>query len=274
MRVFINQQLYPGEFLLHKKYAQSEMLLELVWTHSNIVAEIAVSLMDSDFFDTTELAREYVIQAALLFDIGVYLCDGYEWMPGQEPTGRPYVQHGVVGAWVLGQEGYSPEVVQVAHSHSGVGLTAADVRNFGLQLPEADYLPYTPLQLLITYASKFHSKAPKFKNRDDIMASLQRYGQEKVARFQELETQFGQPKLEKIMAKYGQWHQSFNFQIQQVQQASQTSTTLNLNSAGVAETPDTTASNSQPTLEISPLPTGAAVAGMPSTGLSAGQTGQ
>lgn len=275
MRLFINQQLYPGDFLLHKKYAKSEMLLELVWTHSNIVAEIALQLVESGKFDTTELPREFVLQAGLLFEVGAYICDGFEWMPGQEPTGRPYIQHGIMGAWILEQEGYSPQIIQAAHSHTGVGLTAADVRNFGLQLPEADYLPFTPLQLLLTYATKFHSKAPKFKTRDDIIESLKKYGPEKIHRFEELEAQFGQPDLTKIQEKYAQWHQGFQFQIQQLQSgesALQTAESL-LNSAGVAavsETPATTDS----TIEITPLPTGAATPGMLHTEASAAPADQ
>lgn len=282
MRIFVNQQLYPGEFLLHKKYAKSEMLLELVWTHSNIVADIAQVLLDSGYFDTSQYQREFVIQAALLMDIGTYLCDGFEWMPGQEPAGRPYIQHGVVGAWVLNQEGYSPEIVQVAHSHTGVGLSADDVRNFGLQLPEADYLPFTPLQLIITYASKFHSKAPKFKTREDIVNALSRYGQEKVRRFEELEVQFGQPDLSKVIAKYGQWHQSFQYQIKQVQEAdlSVQNQTAMLNSAGIASGTaqgggaEATQASAQPQFEISSLPVGAATPDRLRTAASGSLPGQ
>jgi uncharacterized protein len=247
MRNFINQQLYPGEFLLHQKYAKSEMLLELVWTHCNIVVDIALDLLDNQEFDKSGLPREYVIQAGLLFDIGVYLCGGYEWMPGQEPADRPYVQHGVVGAWILQQEGYAPQIIQVAHSHAGVGISHDDIRNYGLQLPEADYLPYTMLQMLLAYASKFHSKTPKFKDRNMITASLSRFGKQKVERFEELEAMFGTPNLEKLEAKYQGWHQSFLQQIQQIQQANTTqpTSTAILNSAGIPKQPTASAAATQ-----------------------------
>lgn len=240
VRTFINQQLYPGEFLLHKKYAQSELILDLVWTHSNIVADIALHLLDKHDFDKTECPREFVIQAALLMDIGVYMVEGYEWMPGHQPNTKPYIQHGVIGAYILQQEGYSPQVVQVAHSHPGVGVTAQDVRNYGLDLPEADYIPRTQLEKLISYASKFHSKSPAFKKAEEIKQSLQKYGQDKVKRFEEWEQEFGKLDLTEIIEKYRQWHQSFRFQMEQImKQATQAQGTIgpNLNSAGIAGPP-------------------------------------
>lgn len=234
MKTFINQDLYPGEFLLHKKYAQSEMLLDLVWTHCNIIADIALQILDKHDFDKHDLTREFVIQAGLLMDIGVYMCDGYEWMPGQSPSAKPYIQHGVIGAWILQQEGYSTQIVQVSHAHSGVGVTAEDVKNFGLDLPEADYVPRSQLQKLITYSSKFHSKMPKFKTMDDINASLMKFGTQKVERFDELVTEFGEPDLTDIMAKYEPWHKGFKYQVGQLM-SGQGSTGPNLNSAGIAK---------------------------------------
>lgn len=236
MKTFINQDLYPGEFLLHKKYAKSEMLLDLVWTHSNIIADIAIHILDKHDFNQNDLTREFVIQSALLMDIGVYMCGGYEWMPGQPPSDKPYIQHGIIGAWILQQEGYSPQVIQVAHSHSGVGVSAQDVRNFGLDLPEADYVPRSQLQKLITYSSKFHSKAPKFKDLEDIKESLMKFGKEKIERFDELVAEFGEPNLEEIIAKYEPWHKGFTYQRDQLTSGQgATQAGPDLNSAGIAQ---------------------------------------
>lgn len=235
MKTFINQDLYPGEFLLHQKYAQSEMLLELVWTHSNIIADIALLILEKHEFNKIELTREYVIQAALLMEVGVYLCGGYEWMPGQPPSDKPYIQHGVIGAWILEQEGYSPQIIQVAHSHSGVGVTAEDVRNFGLDLPEADYVPRSQLQKLMAYSAKYHSKAPKFKTTQDIKNSLMKFGQQKIEKFDEWQQEFGEPDLTELIAKYDAWHKGFIYQIQQLTPGSASIPTPKLNSAGIAQ---------------------------------------
>lgn len=229
---FINQDLYPGEFALHQKYAKSEMLLNLVWTHSIIIAEITQSLLDSGKFDTNELPRDLVTQAALLFDIGVYICGGFEFLPGQPPSDKPYIQHTIAGAWILRKEGYTPPVVQVAYVHTGVGITSQDIVNYGLQLPMDEYMPRTEMQKLITYTSKFHSKAPKFKTVDMIIEALDRHGHEKVERFKELQEQFGLPEIEPIAQKYDEWQKWFQFELGQLKQ--QPSTAM-LNTAGIAQ---------------------------------------
>lgn len=230
MRQYINQQLYPGEFLLHQKYCHSEMLLDLVWTHSNVVTDIAMQLYEAGKFDTSNLPREYVIQAGLLFEIGMYGCQGFEHFPGQPPMTRPYVQHGIIGAWILHREGYSPQVIQVAHAHMGVGISSQDITSYGVNLPSADYLAFTKLQQLIMYAAKFHSKAPSFKNREEIITGLERYGKEKTKIFEDFEKTFGEPNLSEVVEKYKQWHQGMEYQIQQLTG----STSLNQPAAGPA----------------------------------------
>lgn len=231
MSNFINQTTYPGEFLLHKKYAATETILDLMWTHSNIIADVSLFLLDHYEFDKSELKREVVIQAALLHEIGTYACGGFEWIPGQPPTARPYIQHGVVGAWILQQEGYINPVVQAAFCHIGMGLTAEDVRTHGLQLPETDMFPQTTLQRFMTYASKFHSKAPKFRTSEEIKESLATFSQEKVDYFIELEKEFGIVDIAPIQEKYSAWEKSFTFRVQQL---TKNQSGLNLNPAGIA----------------------------------------
>jgi len=230
MPIFINQNVYPGEFLLHKKFAATDTVLDLIWTHSNVIVDVSLYLLDHFEFDKTELVREVVIQAALLHEIGVYACDGFEWVPGQPPTNRPYIQHGVVGAWILQQEGYSPPVVQAAFCHIGMGLTAEDIRSHGLELPETDMMPQTMLQKFMTYASKFHSKTPQFRSNQEIQDSLAKFSPEKVQMFESLEKMFGVPDLSIIKQKYGEWEKGFSFKVQQL---SNTQRTISFNPAGI-----------------------------------------
>ncbi len=234
MALYINQNLYPGEFLLHKKYAATELLLDLLWTHSNIIADVALDLLDNHEFDKNDLPRELVIQAALLHEIGVYACTGFEWIPNQPPSTKPYIQHGIIGAWILQQEGYAAPVVQAAYCHIGVGLTAEDIRSHGLDMPEQDFLPQTSLQRFMTYASKFHSKTPKFRTSEQIKEQLRHFSNEKVAAFEELEQVYGVPNLEKIQQQYTSWHNSFAFRIQEIGKVSKT---INLNPAGISSAP-------------------------------------
>jgi uncharacterized protein len=232
MPSYVNQNLYPGEFLLHKKYATSDMLLELIWTHSNIVMEIALAILDRNTFDKTELRRELVMQAALLHDIGVYHCGGFEWIPHQPPQTRPYIQHEILGAWILHQEGYAAPIIQTAFSHTGVGLTGEDIRHNGLDLPERDYVPQTTFQKFMTYASKFHSKTPTFRTSDQIKEELYPQGQEKVDLFTELENTFGRPVITDIQEKYQSWEKNFSLRVAEL---TKTQSPLNLNASGIAK---------------------------------------
>ncbi len=213
MPIYINQNLYPGEFLLHKKYAATEMVLDLIWTHCNIIAEIALYLLDTYDFDKTELQRDYVLQACLLHDIGTYACSGFEWIPNQPPSEHPYIQHGIIGAWILQKEGYSPKIIQVAHCHIGVGLTVEDIRSHAINLPEQDFIPQTELQRFITYVSKFHSKTPNFRTNEQIKESLRKFSEEKAQIFTQLEQTYGIPDIAQFERKYDEWHKNFAFRV-------------------------------------------------------------
>ena len=50
---YVNFDKYPNEFALHKKYAQSPLILDLVWTHCNIIADVALGLLKNGKFDTS-----------------------------------------------------------------------------------------------------------------------------------------------------------------------------------------------------------------------------
>jgi len=228
---FVNQDAYLTEFNVHKKYASSELILDLVWTHCNIVADICLNLIQKNNLSNAEYHPGVVVQAALLHDIGVYVCDGYEWLTNQPPFNKPYVQHTLAGAWILKEEGFSADVIQAAHVHAGVGITVDDISKFGLQLPEGDYVPTTPVQRLVTYSAKFHSKAPKFKTVEEIDESLKRYGNEKNKIFKQFVGEYGHPELESIIKKYDTWHQGFAYETSQL---TNLTTAPNLNSAGIA----------------------------------------
>lgn len=214
----IGDSQFPTELALHRKYAQSELLLNLVWTHSYIVMEIALQLLDSGRFPTQDIPRNALIQACLMFDVGTYLCDGFEFIPGQMPTGKPYSQHIITGAWLLHREGYPPSIVQAALTHAKVGFTEQDVQLYALPLPPADYSPHTAFLQLISYATKFHSKTPKFRTVAEITQALQHYGTEKVQTFQDWVNYFGEPQLTNLEAKHREWHLSMKYQLEQLRQ--------------------------------------------------------
>jgi len=227
----INQDLHPAEFVVHKKYAQSHTLLELVWTHCNAVTDIALGLYDSGKFDVSGLSREYLTKATLLHDIGTYACQGFEWIPDQPPQERPYIQHCIIGAWMLQQEAYNYYIVQAARNHTGVGLTTEDIEKYGLDLPVDNYIPGSLVEQLVSYAAKYHSKAPKFKTTEQIIESLKRFDGDKVERFHEFQKYFGEVVIDGIREQYEAWHNNFKYRVQSLKENQMT---VDLNSAGIA----------------------------------------
>lgn len=229
---YVNYDLYPLEFGLHQKYARVPLLLDLVWTHCHITSEIALQLYDRETFDTSHLDRNLLVQACLLHDVGVYLSGGFEWIPEVNPCDCTYSTHTLIGAWILQQEQFHPLVVQSAFTHTGVGLTPDDIQQFAMHLPSADYTPTNPFTELVAYASKFHSKAPHFKDPDHIKETLSKYGAEKTKRFENWELKFGIPDLAPLEETYHEWHERIKSQIEQLgtHQLAQT----NLNPAGIS----------------------------------------
>ena len=73
--------------------------------------------------------------------------------------------------------------------YDGVGISAADVRQFKLPLPVRDMLPITIEEKIICYADKFYSKNGNGKKAAEktvgnIVSNLKRYGPDKIKRFQ------------------------------------------------------------------------------------------
>ena len=206
------QQEYPQEYLAHQNTALSPLMLELVWTHSAIVLDIVKDILTR--VRLTETTKEEAFQAALLHDIGTYLCAGFEWVPQQPPSQYPYIQHGFIGESILLKYSCSEKIARTASHHSGVGFSRGEIRQFGLLLPDQDVYPETELEKLITFASKFHSKIPKMRNVEQINQSLKKLGQHKVFGFQKLLKMFGgPPDMEKISQKYDSWQVRFTNQV-------------------------------------------------------------
>lgn len=205
---YFYQDQFPAELALHQKYALSPTLFELVWTHCCITADAALQLIHNQLFDTSQIDQVTVLKACLLHDIGVYGCQGFEWVPGQQPSDKPYIQHVVVGAWVLQKEGYPSEIVQAALTHTATGITRDDITRLGIPLPPGDdYMPASLTTELVTYSSKFHTKQPpKFLSAEEAVKELEVYGPEHVKQFGKWYEQFGPVNLEPLKEKYQPWH--------------------------------------------------------------------
>jgi uncharacterized protein len=183
---------------LHEKHSPSPEAFELVYTHCEIVCDIAEQLLSRS---APGLNAELVRAGSLLHDIGVYrLYDA----GGQLDHSR-YVQHGLLGHELLSGEGFPEVIARFCSHHTGVGLRCDDVRNQRLPLPVADYLAESGEELLVMYADKFHSKTepPVFVAAASYAASIRHFGEEKRAVFEGMYERFGNPDLALLTARYG-----------------------------------------------------------------------
>ena len=139
-------------------------------THSTLVTKRAVRICD--LHPELSLDRQFVIEAAMLHDIGIFKCDA----PGIYCFGsEPYLIHGRIGAELLRAEGFPKHA----------SITKEEIIKLNLPLPHQDFLPETMEEKVICYADKFYSKThPEVeKTIEQAERSLKRFGEDGVERF-------------------------------------------------------------------------------------------
>ena len=159
--------------IIERFYDPQTPLYEVLVTHSRQVAE-------------------FVHEAAMLHDIGIIKvnapsihCEGTE----------PYICHGIMGRKMLDRLGLFRHAM-VCERHTGAGLSLNDIVSQQLPLPHRDMLPLSIEEKLVCYADKFFSKThlgdpPKTMER--VRGQMLRFGDESLARFNEMATLFGAP---------------------------------------------------------------------------------
>ncbi len=185
---------------LHRKYAPTDSVFDLVFTHCQIVSEIAAQLAETS---GANVDIELVKVGCLMHDIGVYpLFD----KNGVEKDTSKYITHGVRGEEILQNEGFAKELCRFASHHTGAGITKKQIEENNLPLPHDDYLADTPEEELVMYADKFHSKIepPVFNSHKFYTGYVARFGVEAEKSFARLTEKFGKPDLGLLMSKYGQ----------------------------------------------------------------------
>ena len=212
-------------FDLHASLAPSQFLLNLVWTHSKIVAAIvfALSLRSRERkeegvdisvmrfgarsasglkgvsaslprFRPLERQPNIVLSVAgaLVHDVGAYKVskDGFSFDDS-------YLFHGLYGYLELHKAGFGEEMALFARNHTGSGITRREVIKENLLLPPQDYLPLTVEQKVVAYADCFHTKSnpPAFVSFEEAEKRIARFGKGPKDRFEEMEAQFGRVDL-------------------------------------------------------------------------------
>jgi uncharacterized protein len=192
---------------LHKKYTPHECAFAVVYSHCQIVAEIAAELIAQK---QLQLDSNLIHVAALLHDIGYYpLFDPSGYVPKDQ-----LITHGVVGAELLRKEGLPETICRIAECHTGVGLTRETILKQQLPLPGRDFVPQTAEEWLIAYADKLHSKSTSpdephdatgyFNRPESYLEHAGKFGEANAARFAELIEQYGVPDLRQLADKHHQ----------------------------------------------------------------------
>jgi len=173
--------------ILKRHYKARPKAYEILVRHSEAVADKAVKVADRLCRSGADI--DFIYGAAMLHDIGIFQTNA----PALGCHGKaPYICHGVLGAELLVAEGLGRHSL-VCERHVGVGISSLDVREKGLPLPERDMVPVSREEKIICYADKFFSKdEPRLeRSLDWVRASIRRYGDRKLAVFDEWVETFG-----------------------------------------------------------------------------------
>jgi uncharacterized protein len=165
--------------IIEKYYIKNFDLYNLLVQHSKQVENKALDIIRKH--PKLNADRLFVSEAAMLHDIGIFLCNAPEIFC----TGtHRYVEHGYLGAKLLEHEGF-PQHALVAERHTGTGITLQEIIERKLPLPHRDMQPQSIEEQIICYADKFFSKSrPEHEiSLDEIKRNLAKFGTETVEIF-------------------------------------------------------------------------------------------
>ena len=173
--------------IINKYYADNEPLRKLLIKHSKQVTDRALKIVDNH--PELHIDRAFVEQAAMLHDIGIFMCNA----PGIHCRGEHhYIEHGYLGAEILRGEGL-PDHALVCERHTGTGLSRKMIKEQKLPLPDRDMKPVSIEEQIICYADKFFSKTNLSKPHsiDKIRKDMARFGKENLDTFDKWHKLFG-----------------------------------------------------------------------------------
>jgi uncharacterized protein len=165
--------------IISKYYDPSSEAYHILVAHSRSVADKALAI--AALHPELAIDTAFVEEAAMLHDIGIFLCDA----PGIDCHGSyPYICHGYLGADLIRKEGFERHAL-VCERHTGTGISLDMIEKEHLPLPHRDMLPVSVEEQLICFADKFYSKTKLDveKSPEKVRKGLSKYGDETIARF-------------------------------------------------------------------------------------------
>lgn len=162
-----------------KNYYPKGKARRIVIKHGKDVRDMALEIVDRH--PELEADREFVAEAAMLHDIGVFLVKA----PRIDCHGKlPYICHGYLGRALLDKEGL-PRHALVCERHIGVGLKEKDIIKRELPVPLRDMRPISIEEKIICFADLFYSKGRlgyRIKP-ETVRRKLRKHGRKKVKKF-------------------------------------------------------------------------------------------
>ena len=172
--------------IIEKYYPKGSEIHYVLVTHSEQVRDKALDVSLSH--PELHLDTQFISEAAMLHDIGIFMCDA----PRIHCHGlHQYIQHGYLGADLLREEGL-PHHALVCERHTGVGVSLEMILKGQLPLPHRNMLPVSLEEQVICYADKFFSKTQLDEEHsiERIRYYLERYGEAEVRKFDNWHTMF------------------------------------------------------------------------------------
>lgn len=162
-----------------KQYYPKGEARNILIAHSKEVRDLALEIVDNH--PEFGADREFVAQAAMLHDIGVFLVNS----PRIDCHGKqPYICHGYLGRAILEKEGL-PLHALVCERHIGVGIKKKDVILRRLPIPFRDMRPKSIEEKIICFADLYYSKSHLGEkiSEEVICRKLRRHGPDKVKKY-------------------------------------------------------------------------------------------
>ena len=165
--------------IIDKYYQEGSELRHILLTHSRSVADKALQIADRH--PELKADRDFLYEAAMLHDIGIFLTDADGIFCNGD---KPYICHGYLGADLMRNEGY-PRHALVCERHTGAGLSLEQIVEQQLPVPHREMLPVSIEEQIICFADKFYSKTrlDREKTVEKARNSLEKYGAEGLSRF-------------------------------------------------------------------------------------------
>ncbi len=140
--------------IIRKYYGPESKAYYLLTRHSEMVAEKSVRIAQR--VRHLHPDPDFIREAAMLHDIGIFLTNE----PGIGCHGdREYICHGYLGREILEKEGL-PRHALVCERHVGVGLSAAEIEDKNLPVPEGICCLYPLRNRLSVLPINFSRRTP------------------------------------------------------------------------------------------------------------------